>query len=91
MKSTNVKKSRSVLLEMNNTIALVVENQRGYTNRQFEQAKRARKLYHAVGGPTVENFKHLIRQNLIQDCPVMTKDVDITEKIFGPDIGTLKG
>ena len=25
------------------------------------------------------------------NCPVTTEDVDNTEKIFGPDIGTMKG
>ena len=56
-----------------------------------DRAKRARKLYHAIGGPTVENFKKILRQNLIHDCPVTEKDVTNAEKIFGPDIGTLKG
>jgi len=69
----------------------VSENRKRYTERQFEQAKRARRLYHAVGGPTVTNFKSMIRQNIIQDCPVTAKDVDVAEAIFGPDIGTLKG
>ena len=55
------------------------------------QAKRARKLYHSVGAPTVENFKHMLRSNIIKDCPVTVKDVNIAEKIFGPDVGTLKG
>ena len=29
--------------------------------------------------------------NAIMDMPVKTQDVDIAEKIFGPDLGTLKG
>jgi hypothetical protein len=43
-----------------NLIATVSENRKGYTQRQFENAKKARNLYHAVGCPTVENFKHII-------------------------------
>ncbi len=39
----------------------------------------------------MENFKHILRQNIIQNCPVTTKDVDIAEKIFGKDIAALKG
>ena len=48
-------------------------------------------MYHAVGAPTVANFKHMLKTNLITDCPVTTKDVNVAEKIFGPDIGALKG
>ncbi|MGC9176786.1 MAG: hypothetical protein ACP5F1_06910, partial [Thermoplasmata archaeon] len=72
-------------------VTTLMENRKGYTQRQFEDAKRARKLYHIVGCPTVENFINILRQNIIQNCPVTPADVDLAEKIFGPDIGTLKG
>ncbi|MGC8551180.1 MAG: hypothetical protein ACP5M4_16005, partial [Acidobacteriaceae bacterium] len=39
----------------------------------------------------IENFKNILRQNIIQNCPVTPADVDWAEKIFGPDTGTLKG
>jgi hypothetical protein len=76
---------------MSNMITTVKENAKGYTQRQFNNAKQARRLYHIVGCPTVENFKHLLRQNIIKNCPVTANDVNIAEKIFGGDIGTLKG
>ena len=41
-------------------VSTVNENKLGYTKRQFEDAKRARRLYHIVGCPTVENFKHIL-------------------------------
>ena len=44
-----------------------------------------------VGCPTVENLKHILRQKIIKNCPVTIQDVNIAEKIFGPDVGTLKG
>jgi hypothetical protein len=43
--------------EMKMMIQSVNENMKGYTQRQFEDAKQARKLYHIIGCPTVENFK----------------------------------
>ena len=55
------------------------------------QAKRARDLYHALGAPTVVNFKHMINSNAIRNCPVTVKDIEIAERVYGPDIGTLKG
>ena len=46
--------------ESSNLVASVRENQMGFTEKQFKQAKRARSLYHIVGMPTVSNFKALI-------------------------------
>jgi hypothetical protein len=83
---TNMSRSQA----MNNLVTTVKENMMGYTQRQFENAKRARRLYHIVGCPTFENFKHILRQNIIKNCPVTAEDVNIAEKIFGGDIGTLK-
>ena len=67
------------------------ENKTFYTSRQFDRAKRARDLYHSLGTPTVNDFKAIIRINAIKDNPVTTEDIELAEKIFGPDIGTLKG
>ena len=72
-------------------IESVRENLRGFSDREVNQARRARALYYMCGAPTVENFKHLLQANMIQDCPVTVDDVKIAEKIFGPDIGALKG
>ena len=86
----NLKKNNTTVVT-NCLVASVEENKKGYTERQFKRAKEARALYHKVGTPTVENFKGLLRQNLIQDCPITIEDVIIAEKIFGPDISSLKG
>ena len=69
----------------------IEENMEGYTQRQREDAKRARRLYYIIGCPTVGNFKHIMRQNIIKNCPVTVDDVNIAEKIYGPDIRSLKG
>ena len=50
-----------------------------------------RRLYHDVGMPTVENFKALLRGNLIWNYPVTTEDVKVVEKIFGLALSSLKG
>ena len=57
----------------------------------MEDAKRARDLYHRIGAPTIENFKHIIRQKIIKNCPITLDDINRAEHIFGKDIGTLKG
>jgi hypothetical protein len=75
-----------------NWISTVAKNRKGYTLRQFvERAKEARKLYHIVGTPTMENFKLLLQMNVIKNCPVTVEDIHIAEKICGPDVSSLKG
>jgi hypothetical protein len=83
--------SNKYLKKENHLIKTVKENRVGYTPKQFEQAKRARELYHIVGAPTIETFKTLIKMNSIRNCPVTMEDVNITEKIFGADMLSLKG
>ena len=77
--------------EMCCMVATVEENKKKYSERQFKDAKVARALYRVLGCPTVENFKHILKLNLIHNCPVTAKHVDIAEDIFGPDIGALRG
>ncbi len=76
---------------LNFLIETVEDNRKGYTQKQYDAAKRARALYHNVGGPSYKNFKHMIRMNAIKDCPVTVEDANLAEKIFGPDVATLKG
>ena len=66
-------------------------NRDGYTDRQYECAKRAWKLYLNTGGGGFENFKHYLRQNLIKNNPVTSDDANIAEKIFIKDVAHLKG
>jgi hypothetical protein len=72
-------------------VSTVKQNMIGYNAKEIEGAHKARKFYHATGCPHVESLKNMIRMNMIKNCPITTKDLDNAEKIFGPDIGTLKG
>ena len=74
-----------------NHLQTVRENRRGFNQREYERAVQARKLMHTVGAPTTSNLKSMLRQNIIMNCPVTTKDVDNAEKIFGKDVSSLKG
>src|SRR5210317_2332452 len=76
---------------VSNAISTVTGNKIGFTKRQVEDAEKARKLYYVLGCPTVQNFKHILRQNIIKNCPVTMEDVNIAEQIYGPDIATMKG
>ena len=56
----SLKKPQDVTKRVSNMVSSVEENKKGYTERQFLRAKAARRLYHNVGTPSVENFKGLI-------------------------------
>ena len=56
-----------------NCVMTIKGNRDGYTDRQYERAKRAWKLYINTGGGGFENFKHYLRQKLIKNNPVTTK------------------
>ena len=69
----------------------VEENRKFYTPRQFQRAKQARAIFQAIGTPSLEDFKKLIKVQGIDNCPVTIEDIQLAEDIFGKDIGALKG
>jgi hypothetical protein len=50
----------------------VEENKKIYIERHFERAKQARDLFHALGTPSINDFKAIIRMNTIKNNPVTT-------------------
>jgi hypothetical protein len=69
----------------------VKANREGFTDRDYERAKRARKSLGLVGYPSPRDFKNMVSSNMIKNCPVTPSDVSNANKIFGPDLATLKG
>ena len=59
--------------------------------RQQARAKKARETFQALGSPHIDDFKAMIRMNLIKNNKVTMADVNLAEKAHGPDIGSLKG
>ena len=72
-------------------VGSVAENAKFYSKRQLARAKAARVLLHSLGCPSVNDLKKIIKMNTIRDNPVTIDDVLIAEKIYGPDIASLKG
>ena len=71
-----------------NTVKNKIE---GFTKNEVIRAQEARRLYNQLVSPNIENMKMIIFQNLIKNCPVTTEDVNVSNRIIGPDISTLKG
>ena len=44
-----------------------------------------------VVAPRLRNLKMTIRQNIIQNFPVMVEDIEVAENIFVPGVSNLKG
>ena len=53
--------------QLSNMVSTMPENCKGCTQHQFENSKRARRLYHIIGFPIIENFKHILQQNNIRN------------------------
>ena len=69
-----------------------VENNLAYmSERQRKRAKMARKALQALGSPTTNDLKAMLRMNLIRNAKITTEDINLAEKAFGPDVGSLKG
>jgi hypothetical protein len=60
------------------------------TPRQIERSKCARKLHEAMGAPTTDDLKAMVRMNLIKDNEVTTEDINLAVCAFGPDVSTIK-
>jgi hypothetical protein len=67
------------------------ENKAFFMNCQFARAKKAQELYHALRTLSIQDFKAILRINIIANNPVTIEDIEIAKQIFGSDIGSLKG
>ena len=46
---------------------------------------------HLLRFPSEQDFEHMVRSNMIVNCPVTFDDVKNSKLIFGPDITLSKG
>ena len=67
-------------------VQTVQEKEEGYSQRQIQDSKKARDLYAKVEYPSVRDFKTIISNNLILNCPVTASDVVCAENFYGQDI-----
>jgi transposase InsO family protein len=72
-------------------INTVADNRSSYTNRAYSRAILARKIQRTIGRPSTKQYISIVERNLLPNCPVTRDDIIAAEKIFGPDVGSLKG
>ena len=69
----------------------VKDNRKNFTNNDYLRAIRARELQVTVGRPSDKDFIKILKASSLPNCPVTPRDVIIANKLFGPDVGALKG
>ena len=62
-----------------------------FTKRQIASAKQASDLQAGLGFPSVQDYKWIVKANVLKDCPVMSQDVDVALKVWGNQVPMLKG
>ena len=72
-------------------VETVHDNKTLFTKRQIKGAKKALRLYNCLSHPLMDDFKWALHTNCIKESPVTFNDAIIAEKIYGPDIASLKG
>ncbi|KAI2491042.1 Reverse transcriptase (RNA-dependent DNA polymerase) [Fragilaria crotonensis] len=72
-------------------INTVADNATKYSERDYSKAQLARSVQKIIGRPSTRTFISIIEKNLLPNCPVTRDDIIAAERIFGPDIGSLKG
>eukprot|EP00957_Ditylum_brightwellii_P059907 4548275-Ditylum_brightwellii.AAC.1 len=71
-------------------VETVEENVKFLLPRQIKHAKKAQKMFEAMGTPSWWDLKALIRMNLVKNKDVTTEDVNLGLKAYGPDVGEVK-
>ena len=72
-------------------ITTVNDNESAYSQDEVYRAKLARSLMAKIGRPSTRDFVHIIRNNLLPNTTITVEDIKRAEKIYGPDLGSLKG
>jgi hypothetical protein len=69
----------------------VEELQRKFTRREIEGAEKERRLYVIMGRPSEEAFKLSLKKGLVMNNPVTVTDYENALRMFGKDLGAVKG
>ena len=69
----------------------VKDNMKNFTNNDYLRAVRARELQVTIGRPSDKDFIRILKTSSLPNCPVTPRDVMIANKLFGHDVGALKG
>jgi hypothetical protein len=66
-------------------------NYEGYTKKGVIKAKEARWAQAVMGNPSEKDYKGVVSNHLISNCPVTHTDITNACAIFGPDLPSVQG
>jgi hypothetical protein len=66
-------------------------NNEGFTKHKVVQAKEARWAQAILGNPSKMDYKGMVSNNLIANCPITSSNVTNARRIFGPDLASIQG
>jgi hypothetical protein len=69
----------------------VEDRKKLYSKRQVKLADQARAGLHNAGFPPEQDFRLMVQNGHISNCPIQVDDVDRAVHIHGKDVGHLKG
>jgi hypothetical protein len=69
----------------------VWENYKGFTKKEVIKAKEARQAQGLIGNPSKKDFKGMVSNHLIPNRPVTYADITNAQKIFRPDLASIRG
>ncbi|KAL7460882.1 LOW QUALITY PROTEIN: hypothetical protein ACHAXS_001318, partial [Conticribra weissflogii] len=69
----------------------ICTNYKGYSQRQIQDAEKAREAVAMVGHPTKREFTNMVRLNMIKNCDITPEAITNAFKLFGPDLAGMKG
>ena len=69
----------------------VADNKAKYTSCNYSRALMVHNIQKIIGRPSTQAFIKIVNNNQLPNCPIKSCDIMVAEKIFGPDVGSLKG
>ena len=72
-------------------VQTVQKNYKGFTKKDVLRAKEARRAMGLIGNPSENDFKGLVSNNMITNCPITTTAITNALNIFGKDLASVRG
>ena len=72
-------------------IQTVRGNYEGYTKQEVTQAEEAHRAQAMMGNPSKKDYKGMVSNNLIANCPITSKDISNARTIVGPNLASIRG
>ncbi len=69
----------------------VTGNFEGYTHKEIERAREARRIQGMIANPTEREFSAMVCKKLLTNCPVTVQDVNNAHHIYGRNLANIRG